>query len=85
MAKIICCIFTIDTKIGTNVSKDEILKVANLEGYMGSPKEVIQKNRRGLLLEHPPRQIGLNDCDLFLQITKKVIYYRLLNKCDFHL
>ena len=41
MTKILCCKFTIDTKIGTNVSKGEILKVANLEGYIGNPKEVM--------------------------------------------
>ena len=41
MTKIICCIFTIDTKIGTIVSKGEILKVANLGGYIRNPKEVI--------------------------------------------
>ena len=41
MTKIICCIFTIDTKIGIIVSKGEILKVANLEGYIGNAKEVI--------------------------------------------
>ena len=41
MTKIACYIFTIDTKIGINVSKGEILKVAKLEGYIGNPKEVI--------------------------------------------
>ena len=41
MTKIICCKFSLDAKIGTNVSKGEILKVTKLEGYTGSLKEVI--------------------------------------------
>jgi hypothetical protein len=41
MTIILCCKFTIDTKIGTHVSKGEILKVAQLEGYIGNPKDVI--------------------------------------------
>ena len=40
MTKILCCKFTIGTKIGAIASKGEILKVANLEGYIGNTKEV---------------------------------------------
>ena len=41
MTKFLRCKFTIGTKIGTIVSKGEILKVANLGGYIRNPKEVI--------------------------------------------
>ena len=47
MTKIICSIFSLDAKIGANMSKGEILKVTKLEGYTGSLKEVILKKSEG--------------------------------------
>ena len=55
MTKIICSIFSLEAKIGTNVSKGEILKVTKLEVYTGSLKEVISKTSEGGAPAAPPQ------------------------------